>query len=108
MARCFSGQRLREARTAAGLSPEQVAVSIGRSAYSVHEYERGRVRPSAATLGALAAILGCPVDALYDGDPDVQLQDAVRRVVDAAPRMSSEQRHRLSVLLRGSDPGAAA
>ncbi|MEU5247303.1 helix-turn-helix transcriptional regulator [Streptomyces asoensis] len=64
MARYFSGPRLREARKSAGLSPEQLAVNIGRSFYSVREWELGRVTPSVATLAAIADILGCTVDAL--------------------------------------------
>jgi transcriptional regulator with XRE-family HTH domain len=64
MARIFSGPRLREARKSAGLSVEQLAISVCRSAYSVHEYQRGRVTPSVATLAALADTLGCTVDDL--------------------------------------------
>lgn len=64
MARYFSGPRLRNARKSAGLSPEQLAVSIGRSFYSVREWELGRVTPSVTTLAALADILGCTVDDL--------------------------------------------
>jgi transcriptional regulator with XRE-family HTH domain len=64
MARYFSGPRLREARKSAGLSPEQLAVNIGRSFYSVREWELGRVTPSVATLAALADTLGCTVDGL--------------------------------------------
>ncbi|MGW2169022.1 helix-turn-helix domain-containing protein [Streptomyces sp. NPDC001705] len=64
MARYFSGPRLRNARKSAGLSPEQLAVSIGRSFYSVREWELGRVTPSVATLAAVADTLGCSVDDL--------------------------------------------
>jgi transcriptional regulator with XRE-family HTH domain len=64
MARYFSGPRLREARKSAGLSPEQLAVNIGRSFYSVREWELGRVTPSVATLAAIADTVGCTVDDL--------------------------------------------
>ncbi|WP_069759014.1 helix-turn-helix domain-containing protein [Streptomyces sp. LUP47B] len=64
MARNFSGRRLREARKSAGISPEQLAVSVGRSAYSIHEYEMGRVTPSVTVLAAIADTLGRPVDDL--------------------------------------------
>ena len=60
----FDGTNLREARTAAGLRPEQVALAIGRSVYSVHEYERGRVSPPANVLVDLAELYGCTVDHL--------------------------------------------
>jgi transcriptional regulator with XRE-family HTH domain len=57
MARHFSGPRLREARIAAGLRPEQLALSIGRSVYSIHDYERGRVRPPVDVLADIAEVL---------------------------------------------------
>lgn len=64
MARYFSGRRLREARTLAGISPEQLAISVGRSAYSIHEYELGRVTPPINVLASIADTLGRPVDDL--------------------------------------------
>lgn len=68
--RAFSGQRLREERMAAGLSAEQLAQRVHRSLYSIVGYERGTARPSVPVLGALAAELGCPVDALFTPTPD--------------------------------------
>ncbi|MGW3408084.1 helix-turn-helix domain-containing protein [Streptomyces sp. NPDC000888] len=64
MARIFSGPRLREARKSAGLSPEHLAISVGRSTYTIREYELGRVTPSVATLAALADTVGLTVDYL--------------------------------------------
>jgi transcriptional regulator with XRE-family HTH domain len=64
MARYFSGPRLREARKSAGLSPEHLAISVGRSSYTIREYEMGRVTPSVATLAALADTIGRTVDDL--------------------------------------------
>ena len=66
MARIFSGHRLREARKSAGLSPEHLAISVGRSSYTIREYELSRVAPSVATLAALADTVGCSVDDLLD------------------------------------------
>lgn len=66
MARIFSGPRLREARKSAGLSPEHLAIGVGRSTYTIREYEMGRVNPSVATLAALADTLGRTVDDLLD------------------------------------------
>lgn len=60
----FNGQNIREARLAAGLRPEQVALAIGKSVYSVHEYERGRVVPPACVLADLATTLGVSTDRL--------------------------------------------
>lgn len=65
MARTFSGEKLRDRRCAVGLRPEQVALQVGRSVYAIHEYERGRSRPAAEVLGALADVLDCTIDAFY-------------------------------------------
>ncbi|WP_216587529.1 helix-turn-helix domain-containing protein [Streptomyces brasiliscabiei] len=70
MARIFSGPRLRNARKSAGLSPEHLAISVGRSSYSIREYEMGRVTPSVATLAALADLLDLAVDDLLDEEVD--------------------------------------
>ncbi|MEV3988250.1 helix-turn-helix transcriptional regulator [Streptomyces sp. NPDC049837] len=64
MARYFSGRRLRESRKAAGISIERLAISIDRSAYSIQEYERGRVTPPTTVLAAIADALGRQVDDL--------------------------------------------
>ncbi|MDW8807743.1 helix-turn-helix transcriptional regulator [Streptomyces scabiei] len=66
MARSFSGQRLRESRKAAGVSVERLALTIGRSAYSIQEYQRGRVTPPVHVIAAIADTLGCTVDDLLD------------------------------------------
>lgn len=60
----FDGRNLREARAAAGLRPEQVALAIGKSVYTIHEYERGRVSPPADVLADLSRLLGVTVDRL--------------------------------------------
>lgn len=66
MARTFSGRRLREARSAAGVSAEQIAIGVGRSAYSVHDYERGRVLPPVDVLIKAATLIGCRLDDLLE------------------------------------------
>jgi transcriptional regulator with XRE-family HTH domain len=65
MSRQFSGTRLRAARIAAGLKPEQLALRIDRSVYSIHQYERDAVSPPAPVLGALAEAFGCTIDDLF-------------------------------------------
>ncbi len=62
MARKFSGRRFREARVAAGVPTERLALDLGRSFYSIHEYERGRVVPPVNVLSQAAVALGCTVD----------------------------------------------
>lgn len=60
----FDGHNLREARIAAGLRPEQVALAIGKSVYTIHEYERGRVSPPADAIAALSRELRVSADRL--------------------------------------------
>lgn len=60
----FDGRNIREARAAAGLQPEGLALAIGKSVYSVHEYERGRVSPPACVLADISRVLGVTVDRL--------------------------------------------
>lgn len=62
MARCFSGQRLRDARIAAHLRPEQLAHVVGRSVFTVHAYERGDIHPPINVLAQVAQVLGRSVD----------------------------------------------
>lgn len=65
MARSFSGQLVRTRRLAAGYKPEQLALRIGRSVWSVLQYERGAVLPPAPVLGTLADQLSCTVDDFF-------------------------------------------
>lgn len=77
MPRKFSGALSRQRRLSAGLRPESVALSIGRSWYSVREYETGRVIPSTPVLLALADLYGCAVDDLLVNDDDAAAESAV-------------------------------
>lgn len=68
MSRTFSPRRLAQARAAAGLRREAVAVAIDRSAASVTAYEHGQADPPASVVGRLADTLGVVVDDLYEAD----------------------------------------
>ena len=70
----FSPERLRAAREAAGLTPEQLATAVGRSSFATRWYEGGRIVPPTQVVGRLADALGCPVADLFTrngGDGDV-------------------------------------
>ena len=54
------GRGLREARVAAGLTIEQLAVQAGVGGATVERIEHGRVKPHRATLLALALALSDP------------------------------------------------
>lgn len=62
MAKVFSGPSLRRARIAEGLRPEQLALSIERSVYSIHGYELGRICPPVDVLANIADILHCDIN----------------------------------------------
>jgi len=66
MPRRFSGAHSRQKRLDVGLRAEKVALEIGRSWYSIKEYEHGRVVPSTSVLIALADLYGCAVDDLLE------------------------------------------
>jgi len=68
--RKFSGARSRKKRLDAGLRAETVALEIGRSWYSLREYECGRVVPSTQTLIDLADLYNCAVDDLLEEAAD--------------------------------------
>ena len=70
MPRVFAHQGLRERRIAASLMPEQVALAIGRTKGQVDNLEAGRSLPSVAVLLALADVLDCAVDDLFDTEPE--------------------------------------
>ncbi len=57
----FDHRRLRELRRRADLSPEQVAIEIGRSAQTVGLYERGGGVPPVDCLMGLAKALNVDI-----------------------------------------------
>lgn len=61
MSRFPSGPRLRAVRTAAGLSVEQVAVHVGKSAHTIQGYELGRIEPPIHVLASIANLCGAPL-----------------------------------------------
>ncbi len=67
----FSGRRMRLVRRQAGLSLDALADRLGRNFTTVRAYERGTTKPSADALGALAHLLGCPIDDLYEVPAEV-------------------------------------
>lgn len=64
------GRRLREARTARGISLREMARRIGVSPTFVSQVERGKSNPSVGTLYAFATELGASLDELTSERPD--------------------------------------
>jgi transcriptional regulator with XRE-family HTH domain len=66
VARSFSGRRLREIRTAAGIRREALAVAVDRSYSSIVKWERYEGIPTANDVGRIALVLGIGVEDLFD------------------------------------------
>lgn len=60
----FDDRRVRNARLAAEVKPERLALCIDKSVYSVHRYEQGTITPSVEVGATMADVLGLNVDDL--------------------------------------------
>ena len=71
------GKNVRRLRKAAGLSQEELALSVGMKRSYLSDLERGTRNPSVRALGRLAEALGCAPDALLQlhGDKELLRQD---------------------------------
>lgn len=59
---------IRKIRESIGISTKELADRMGVSPQAVGKWERGESFPAAAQLPSLAKILGCSIDALFDGE----------------------------------------
>jgi transcriptional regulator with XRE-family HTH domain len=66
MSRRFSGATLKRLRTDARMSRSTLGMAIGRSEYSILEWERGLHSPRRSVLPLLASVLRCRVDDLFE------------------------------------------
>lgn len=66
-ARRLLGSRILAARRAAGLGRVEVAGSVGTSAETLAQYERGQRTPTVERLCDLARVLGTDAKTLMDG-----------------------------------------
>lgn len=62
------GEKLRELRTAAGLSEPKLAAKSGVSYWALHDYALGRRRPSLAAAARIARALGTSCDTFAECD----------------------------------------
>lgn len=79
------GNRLRMARTLAGMSQTALGEAIGVSFQQVQKYETGGNRISASRLWRLAAVLGTPVSSFFmglDGEPSGEPIQTRRRTLE--------------------------
>jgi len=96
-------QRIRQARTNAGLSQKQLGIAAGMDEFSasprMNQYEQGRHTPTYQTLESIARVLDVPVPFFYTRDDRLaewilligklspqdgrKLMDAVKKAVHA-------------------------
>lgn len=62
------GARIRQARTARGMSLRGLARQIGVSASLISQIETGKSQPSVSTLYAITTALSIPVESLFDAE----------------------------------------
>lgn len=97
------GARLRELRTAAGYTQQEIAQEVGVSRRMIAYYEGETERPPAALLPAFAAALGVSTDELLGvatlrkraAKPDRRLQRRMQQIERMNPR---EKRQALQLL----------
>ena len=63
------GANVRQRRRAVGMSQAALASAISLTFQQVQKYERGVNRISASKLYAIAAVLGLPIESLFEGLP---------------------------------------
>lgn len=93
--------RLREARTATGLSQRELGVRAGLdpsvASPRINQYERGKHTPDTSTLAKLGQVLDVPVSYFFADDDD--LADLITNF----HRLSPTRKRRLIGLLRRTD-----
>ncbi len=84
------GQRLREARTQAGLSQSELEVRSGIPKARLSRYENGHVIPSIQTLERLASALSISQASLL-GDQRAFLEEFCTTISDRGVRLASKE-----------------
>src|SRR5690349_1906306 len=95
------GPRLREVRSAGGLSVRELARRVGCSASLISQIERGVSVPSVGVLYALATELGSSLDYLLFGSGTTPAAPAV--AVAAAAAVAAVAAPPTTVVQRGGD-----
>lgn len=87
------GRRLREARTATGLSQKRLGVAVGIdesvASARMNQYEVGTHWPSFETAAKLAKVLNVPTPYFYTED------DLLARIIAKLGRMKARERQRI-------------
>ena len=106
-----TGERIRDLRTAAGLSQEQLAELASLNRVTVAKYEAGRVEPGAQALSRIADALGVSADVILGRAEAVPEENGRPRTVESriisagVDRMPPEDRKRALNVLRAACDG---
>ena len=91
-------ERLKEARTLAGLSQKELGIRAGIDEFSasprINHYEKGRHLPDYTMVERMADVLGVPVPYFYASD------EVMAEIVLLAGRMPTGERQKLLEALR--------
>lgn len=101
-----TGDRIRDLRTAAGLSQEQLAELASLNRVTVAKYEAGRVEPGAQALSRIADALEVSVDVLLgraEANPEEvgRPRTAESKIISAGvDRMSKSDREKALAMMK--------
>ena len=102
-----TGEKIRELRTAANLSQEQLAEIASLNRVTIAKYETGRVEPGAQALSRIADALGVSADILLGRSDEVPEQGKPRTaeskiISGSVDRMPPEDRERALNILKAA------
>ena len=102
------GKRLRESRTACGVTQAELGADLGISAQQVQKYENGSNRISASKLFEIAGRLGTDIDWFFEGlDAPRALVLAETQDAFEAPPSTHEQTRALIAAFKALPDDAA-
>jgi len=104
------GRRLRESRTARGVTQAALGADLGISAQQVQKYENGSNRISASKLFEIAGRLGTGIDWFFDGleTPVPVLLAEEQSAFEAAPTAHEQTRTLIAAFKALPDDAARA
>ncbi|WP_236017729.1 helix-turn-helix domain-containing protein [Alicyclobacillus acidoterrestris] len=92
------GNRLKSARTDKNLSMYQLAKRINMSQSTISKIESGKMRPTVDLMERICEALNLTLAEFFAEDQD-ELEPDLRRLVEAAKRLTPDQRKALQAFL---------
>ena len=81
------GRRIRELRTAHGMSQDDLAARVYVSRQTISSWENGKTYPDVQSLLLLSEIFGASVDSLIKGDVEA-MNETIDRDIETMKRLS--------------------